>query len=332
MDEAWYGNLAREAPWLDGLTFNRYYSSTRSARHFIESVLRASWLASGHGESARAAHALRMLLPATPPAWLTEVGSSSNSGAPIADSFADALWYADALGAAAQAGLAVVCRQALVGGRYALLRGNTEGVDPAITKPLRALPGFWVALLWRRLMGARVLAVHALLSAPRSVPPQWAANCFAHSSLWPHPDCVRAATALASSGAPPRLALPRLRAYVHCAANGAAARGAVALVLINLNTSYATDASLTQLTDREPWPMGGHRLEWDVWTPNVRSRQTRLGPDGTRLRLRPTERGAAALPAPRRVAMHASLQVRPHSILFVLLPEARAPACFAKRV
>lgn len=273
-----------------------------------------------------------MLLPAAPPAWLTEVGSSSNSGAPGADSFADALWYADALGAAAQAGLAVVCRQALVGGRYALLRRSTEGANPATAKPprLRALPGFWVALLWRRLMGARVLAVHALLSAPGSAPPQWVANCFAHSSLWPHADCVRAAKALASSGAPPRLALPQLRAYVHCAARGAAARGAVALVLINLNTSYATEASLTQLTDRQPWQMGGHRLEWDVWTSDVRSRQTRLGPDGTRLRLRLTERSPAALPAPRRVAMHASLRVRPHSILFVLLPEARAPACSAE--
>ena len=47
--------------------------------------------------------------------WVTELGSSDNSGASGAETFGSSLWYADALGAHAQMGHAVACRQARAG-------------------------------------------------------------------------------------------------------------------------------------------------------------------------------------------------------------------------
>jgi hypothetical protein len=45
--------------------------------------------------------------------WITELGSSHSSGSEHANRFASSLWFADALGAAAQVGIHVACRQAL---------------------------------------------------------------------------------------------------------------------------------------------------------------------------------------------------------------------------
>ena len=64
---------------------------------------------------------------------------------------------------------AVTCWQALVGGRYALLARPLDGPRDG---PLQPRPDFWVALLWRRLMGTRVLAVHLLVQPDASLPVQ----------------------------------------------------------------------------------------------------------------------------------------------------------------
>lgn len=60
------------------------------------------------------------------------------------------LWYADALGRVARtAGVTVFARQTIFGGSYGLLDNSTY----------LPTPGYWVALLHKRLMGRRVLNV-----------------------------------------------------------------------------------------------------------------------------------------------------------------------------
>ena len=65
------------------------------------------------------------------------------------DAWAGALWYADALGRLARGGVGVFARQTLFGGDYGLL-------DNSMYLPT---PGYWIALLHKRLMGRKVLDV-----------------------------------------------------------------------------------------------------------------------------------------------------------------------------
>ena len=65
------------------------------------------------------------------------------------NAWAGGLWYADALGRLAPLGVGVFARQTLFGGDYGLLSNATYAPTP----------GYWVALLHKRLMGTEVLDV-----------------------------------------------------------------------------------------------------------------------------------------------------------------------------
>ena len=85
---------------------------------------------------------------------VSETGGAYNSGQRgTTDAFASCFWWADLLGSLAKHEHAMGCRQALVGGRYAL-------VD--LTAGRRGLaPDFYLLLLWRQLMSPKVLRVRA---------------------------------------------------------------------------------------------------------------------------------------------------------------------------
>ena len=89
---------------------------------------------------------------------VSETGGAYNSGQRgTTDAFASCFWWADLLGSLAKHEHAMGCRQALVGGRYAL-------VD--LTAGRRGLaPDFYLLLLWRQLMSPKVLRVRASASA-----------------------------------------------------------------------------------------------------------------------------------------------------------------------
>ena len=89
---------------------------------------------------------------------MSETGGAYNSGQRgTTDAFASCFWWADLLGSLAKHEHAMGCRQALVGGRYAL-------VD--LTAGRRGLaPDFYLLLLWRQLMSPKVLRVRASASA-----------------------------------------------------------------------------------------------------------------------------------------------------------------------
>ncbi|CAL8994647.1 unnamed protein product [Prunus brigantina] len=82
-------------------------------------------------------------------AWVGEAGGAYNSGGKdVSHTFVNGFWYLDQLGMTSTYNHKVYCRQALIGGNYALL--NTTTFIPN--------PDYYGALLWHRLMGNRVLS------------------------------------------------------------------------------------------------------------------------------------------------------------------------------
>jgi heparanase len=80
--------------------------------------------------------------------WLDETSNAQCGGAPgISDTFVSSLWWLDELGKMARRGTPVLVRQSLTGADYGLL--SEPSLDPR--------PDYFASLLWRRLMGARVL-------------------------------------------------------------------------------------------------------------------------------------------------------------------------------
>jgi hypothetical protein len=69
----------------------------------------------------------------------------------VSDAFASSLWWLDELGKMARRGTPVVVRQSLTGADYGLL------AEPSLTPR----PDYFASVLWRKLMGTRVLAAQA---------------------------------------------------------------------------------------------------------------------------------------------------------------------------
>ncbi|KAL1320518.1 hypothetical protein AAHE18_14G061500 [Arachis hypogaea] len=83
-------------------------------------------------------------------AWVGESGGAYNSGGKdVSHTFVNGFWYLDQLGMTSTFNHKVYCRQALIGGNYALL--NTTSFIPN--------PDYYGALLWHRLMGTNVLSI-----------------------------------------------------------------------------------------------------------------------------------------------------------------------------
>ena len=72
--------------------------------------------------------------------------------------FGSVLWYADSMAATAVAGHAAYCRQDIVGADYALINTSAPGSGGAtMTGGFTPAPDYYLLLLWKRLVGARVL-------------------------------------------------------------------------------------------------------------------------------------------------------------------------------
>ncbi len=81
--------------------------------------------------------------------WLGESGHAQCGGQPgISDRFVASLWWVDQLGRLARRGHRVSVRQTLSGSDYGLL--DEVMLDPR--------PDYWASVLWKRLMGTKVLA------------------------------------------------------------------------------------------------------------------------------------------------------------------------------
>jgi heparanase 1 len=86
------------------------------------------------------------------PVWLGESGNAQCGGEPgVSDAFVSGFWWLDELGRMARRGQPVLVRQTLSGSNYGLVDEDT----------LAPRPDYWTAVLWRRLVGARVLDASA---------------------------------------------------------------------------------------------------------------------------------------------------------------------------
>eukprot|EP00039_Didymoeca_costata_P008579 m.113685 g.113685 ORF g.113685 m.113685 type:complete len:581 (-) comp14143_c0_seq2:151-1893(-) len=90
--------------------------------------------------------------------WGGETAAANNGGqSGITDTYIDGFWYLDQLGSFAVNGVNVFCRQTLESnGGYPLL----ENYQP--------LPDYWIALIWKQLMGTKVLSVKSSSSSFRA--------------------------------------------------------------------------------------------------------------------------------------------------------------------
>jgi len=95
--------------------------------------------------------ALKDLFPMKP-IWITETAAAAGGGVSgLSDRFVDGFLWLDKLGMAASKGIDVVVRQTLSRGQYGLLEGQKGYFDPR--------PSYWLTLLFKRLVGRRVLEV-----------------------------------------------------------------------------------------------------------------------------------------------------------------------------
>jgi heparanase 1 len=82
------------------------------------------------------------------PQWCAETSGSSGGGTPsLSDRYGDGLWWLDQLGSLAQVGVTSQNRQSLLGANYGVLNYTTY--EP--------FPSFFAVVLWKRLMGRKVL-------------------------------------------------------------------------------------------------------------------------------------------------------------------------------
>lgn len=83
------------------------------------------------------------------PMWLTETSSSYGGGAPgLSNTYAATPLWLDKLGLSAKYNITTVVRQSFYGGNYSLISPNFE-----------PLPDWWVSVLFKRVVGGKVLHV-----------------------------------------------------------------------------------------------------------------------------------------------------------------------------
>ncbi len=145
--------LNAEGPGLDAFSYHFYGAVSKrcamlgaASQTTPEAALTADWLFRTDRDEAFYA-ALRDRFTPGKPLWLTETGEAACGGNPWASSFLDTFRYLNQLGSLATRGVQVVMHNTLDASDYALIDEST----------LTPRPNYWAAVLWRRLMGTKVL-------------------------------------------------------------------------------------------------------------------------------------------------------------------------------
>ncbi|KAL6190122.1 hypothetical protein ACLB2K_036521 [Fragaria x ananassa] len=149
-DKQWFNDflLATGPGVLDGVTHHTYNLGPGLDPTLVKKVQDPFYLDNSAQTYKDAADSVKQFAPWTDP-WVGEAGGAYNSGGKdVSHTFANGFWYLDQLGMTASYSHKVFCRQALIGGNYALL--NTTSFIPN--------PDYYGALLWHRLMGNSVLS------------------------------------------------------------------------------------------------------------------------------------------------------------------------------
>ncbi|MEC3951002.1 hypothetical protein [Sphingobium sp. HWE2-09] len=131
----------------DGVSFHFYGGTSKRCMGTKEAeALTDPWLSSIDSAIADT-RALRDKLASGAPLWLTETAETACGGNPWAQTFTDSFRFADQLARSARQGVQVYMHNTLAASDYALL--DEHSFAPR--------PNYWVAYLWRRMMGSTVL-------------------------------------------------------------------------------------------------------------------------------------------------------------------------------
>ncbi|XP_064602793.1 heparanase-like isoform X2 [Liolophura sinensis] len=142
------GFLHTGAQFVDVISFHHYYvrSQTATAEDYVDPTI----LDSLQGQITLAQSIINSTSPGGKRLWLGEAGSSSGSGAPcISDRYIAGFTWLDRMGLSAVNRVDVVIRQSFYKGNYAV-------IDRLDYTPF---PDYWLMLLYKRLVGQRVLQV-----------------------------------------------------------------------------------------------------------------------------------------------------------------------------
>lgn len=138
-------DFIRSQPDVHALTYHQYYINQAYARldDYVNPLLLDNF-----AKQIRSVLGVIKYANHSTPLWLGETGSSSGGGKKgLSDTYVAGFLYLDKLGLAANHDHKVVIRQSFYGGYYGML-------DPVTRDPL---PDYWSALLFKQLVGRKVL-------------------------------------------------------------------------------------------------------------------------------------------------------------------------------
>ncbi|XP_047140339.1 heparanase-like [Hydra vulgaris] len=145
---------------LDGVTFHHYYSSSDDLNP--ENFTQIKYLDSFIDYGFKAISIVKKSLShwyKFPQVWIRETSSTYGGGSKSAgNSFAAGFLWLDKLGLAAQMGISVVLRQSFKGGNYSLVDAK-----------FNPTPDYWSSLLYKRLVGQKVLKLTGFLEHGRDI-------------------------------------------------------------------------------------------------------------------------------------------------------------------
>ncbi|XVF11846.1 hypothetical protein REPUB_Repub08aG0062300 [Reevesia pubescens] len=151
-DQKWFAKLLQisGSSILDTMSHHIYNLGAGVDPKLVSKILDPNHLSKVADTFSNLTHIIRRHGPWAS-AWVGESGGAYNSGGfHVSDTFVNSFWYLDQLGMASKYHTKVYCRQTLIGGNYGLLNATTYVPNP----------DYYSALLWHRLMGKVVLAVH----------------------------------------------------------------------------------------------------------------------------------------------------------------------------
>ncbi|KAI0234960.1 hypothetical protein LSAT2_014658 [Lamellibrachia satsuma] len=132
---------------LDAITLHQYYMNGRTAT--ISDFINPDILDYLPTQIAQVTAVIREAGLPHAKLWLGETSTAWGGGAEgMSDAYVAGFMWLDKLGISAKMGISLVVRQTFYGGHYSL-----------IDRYLRPLPDYWLSLLFKRLVGSRVLNV-----------------------------------------------------------------------------------------------------------------------------------------------------------------------------
>ncbi|CAH1277038.1 HPSE [Branchiostoma lanceolatum] len=274
---------------LDAVTWHQYYIDGRTA--VLDNFTDPTLLDMLARQITAINRVVNMTAPSLP-VWLGETSSAWGGGAPeLSDSFVAGFMWLDKLGLAAKLSLDVVMRQSLFEANYAL-----------ISKDLDPLPDYWLSLLYKQLVGSRVLKVQVTDGSEVRV---------TNSS-----EEQRTAGEMDRKSA-------RIRVYAHCTNPNSPQRyqnGSVTLYVLNLHQDHRAAVRL-----------GGHlafkKVDKYLLTPHgeegLTSRHVEL--NGRKL-VMVDDRTLPEL-GPQKLPSNTTLLMPPLTFGFFVIPDAQATAC-----